>query len=245
MTKIIITIIFVFILSNIQAQVFQISDSEYFRNMLFWGCLDLGNNYAEDIIQSDLTLRQVEGLKRNDIPFFDNWISFKTNKNLKAMSDYSYAALLGISLVLTYDEGYVKENLMVMSQILLMQSAIGKWVKTVTARKRPYVFDKNSNKINQNSFYSLHSSGAFAIATFTYFHYTKNNGRNYYLAAVLFSGASLTAVLRVASAQHFPSDVTAGAIAGSLISYLVCRNYFNSDIQLTVNSNYLGLKLNF
>ncbi|MFC1887946.1 phosphatase PAP2 family protein [Candidatus Cloacimonadota bacterium] len=228
----------------LQAQVFQVSKQVFIRDIIYWTCLDLGNNYAEEIVQKKLQDNEASNLNKNDIPWYDNWISFKYDKDLKKVSDYTYMSLLGTSLALTFHRKNFIENFLVLGEIMVAQSAVGKWVKTISARKRPYVYDTSSNRKNQNSFYSLHSSGAFAIATYTYYYYSKMHGRNYLLAALLYSGASATAVLRVASAQHFPSDVVAGALAGSLISYLICHKY-ESALKLSLTPGSIAISLNF
>lgn len=245
MKKILAIFVFLSAFTFSYTEVFQVKTEDFIRNIVFWGCLDLGNNYIKDIYREKLTKEDVLTLSSKDIPFFDRWISFKPDKKLKDLSDYSYIGLLGTGLAISSNSSNLKSNVMTLSQILLAQSAVGKWVKTITARKRPYVYDKSTIRKNQNSFYSLHTSGAFAIATFSYYHYMKSKGRNYYFAALFYGGALLTASLRVASAQHFPSDVAVGAAAGSLIAYLFCKHYENSSWQLSVNSNYLGLNFSF
>lgn len=234
-----------FLSQLIAADIFEISPAEYFRNMLYWGCLDISNNYADEIIQDDLTDAEVLALRRKDLPSFDRWISFKPDKQLKDLSDYSYMGLLGASLLISSEGGGMRNNVMILSQILLVQSATGKWVKTFTARKRPYVYYEGKLRKNQNSFYSLHSSGAFAIATYSYYYYYRRNGKNIFLATLLYSGAALTAGLRVASAQHFPSDIVTGAVVGSLISYFTCRSYSETRLKLTVTNKFLGVNWEF
>ena len=65
---------------------------------------------------------------------------------------------------------------------------------------------------------------AFAAASFattTYFAYHPESPWKWAVAGSSFALAGTTALLRVASGNHFPSDVLSGAAIGSLIGWLV------------------------
>jgi len=240
-----ILLLLILLSSILSAQVFEIKAEEYISTMLFLGSIDIGNNYIDDMMWLNRSNKKVDSSDWDIVPFFDNWISSKTDKKLKDLSDYSYISLLTASLALTFDKDYFSTNILVLGKILLAQSATGKWVKSFTQRYRPYSFHGAQGRQNRHSFYSLHSSGAFAIATFTYYHYFRKKGPNLLLAGLLYGGASLTASLRVASAQHFPSDVVAGALAGSFISYLICRYHHNSKLEIVTSYSGLGVSYRF
>jgi len=248
MTRVIFLLLIFITCNSLSSQVFEISNIDYLTYMVFMTGLDLGNNYIDDIILEELDDNEIIDSDWDDIPFFDNWISYEVDHDLKDLSDYAYIALLGSGIALTSDKRNIKSNIMILSKILITQSAVGKWVKTISSRKRPYVWhiepDKKLRK-NQNSFYSLHSSGAFAIATYAYYYHSKKRGKNILLASCLYGGAALTAALRVASAQHFPSDVVAGALAGTLLSYLICRDHYSKDLNIYLDPNNVGIYFKF
>jgi len=201
--------------------------------------LDLSNNYFDKKILPGLDENEINSLSKNDVPFFDRIAFQPYSVKLKDWSDYTVYLNLASTLFLTFDKEYWKDNFVVLGEILLTQSAIGKWTKTITHRKRPYVYDdrvsleKKFADNSQHSFYSLHSSTAFAAAAFGYFYYYDNHGKNILVASLLFGSAAVTASLRVASANHFPSDVIAGAIIGSGISYLICKYHHFKKIKLS------------
>jgi len=59
------------------------------------------------------------------------------------------------------------------------------------------------------------------------------------------SSASASAILRVASAQHFPSDVIVGAIIGSGISYAICKFHHNKKVKLSIGINSVDISYKF
>ena len=213
--------------------------------------VDLSNNYFDDKILPDFDQNDINLLSGNDVPFFDRIAFQPESRKLKNWSDYSIYLTIGSTLVLVYDKQDIKDNLLVLGEILLTQSAIVKWTKTITHRKRPFVYDKSislSKKLENNSrhsFVSMHSSTAFATATFGYFYYLDNYGKNYYIAALLFGSAAATACLRVASANHFPSDVVVGAIVGSGISYLLCKYHHAERLDFSLGLDQIIVSYKF
>jgi len=104
--------------------------------------------------------------------------------------------------------------------------------KGMVQRIRPYVYNSDSDipaeqkteKDAKRSFYSGHTTAAFASAVFAstvfsdYFPHSK--WKSVMWGSTLL-GASATAYFRVAAGKHFPTDVLAGAFMGSLVGYLV------------------------
>ena len=85
----ILTVLSILLTCNLlQATLFQVNGPEYIRDILYWGSLDIANNYAEDIIQKELHDSEVSNLKRSDLPWFDNWISFEHDPDLKIIRSH-------------------------------------------------------------------------------------------------------------------------------------------------------------
>ncbi len=213
--------------------------------------IDMSNNYFDRQIIEPLIEEEISNLSKDDIPFFDRWISFSPDAKLKDWSDYSVYLTIGSTLFLVYDEEYYLDNLMVLSEILIAQSAISKWTKTLSHRKRPFVYDstisieKKQQRNSQHSFYAMHSSTAFSTAVFGYYYYLDNYGSNIPVAILLFGSATATATFRVASAQHFPSDVVIGTIIGSCISYIICKYHHEKKISLNFGFNNIIITYKF
>lgn len=101
--------------------------------------------------------------------------------------------------------------------------ALTQVTKAVVARKRPVLYTEGAaaaagNVDAQRSFPSGHTSVAFAIAT-TY--WLDGAGRRTALHWLALGGAAAIGGARVAAAQHFPSDVFAGAFLGAGTALLV------------------------
>ncbi len=247
--KTIIILFFIFIFLPLSAQTFEVNKLKSFFFISSALAIDLSNNYFDRQVIEPFSEEEISNLSKDDIPFFDRWISFSPDAKLKDWSDYSVYLTIGSTIYLVYDEEYILDNLIVYSEILITQSAIAKWIKTITRRKRPFVYDndvspgKKQARNSQHSFYAMHSSTAFASATFGYYYYYDNYGANLPIAVLLFGSATVTAALRVASAQHFPSDAVMGAIIGSGISYFICK-YHHSE-KISVNFNFESIDLSY
>jgi hypothetical protein len=245
---------FLLILINVislSAQTFQVDRLKNLTIISTAILLDLSNNHFDDILIKDFTESEIENMDKDDVLFFDRLAFRPTSQNLKDWSDYTVYFAVGSGLFLAYDKDYFLDNLMVYSEILLVQSAVCKWTKTFSRRARPYVYDDGITleKIQQDnsrhSFYSSHSSTAFSAATFGYYVYRDRYGDSIPIAILLFGSASATAALRVTSANHFPSDVFIGAVMGSGISYLICRMNRSDRFNVELGINSIGISYRF
>ena len=215
--------------------------------------LDLSNNYFDRQLIEAPTDLELDALDEDDVPFFDR-IGFQPySAILKDFSDYAAYLAIGSTLFCLYenDNEVLLNNLLVFSEIMIAQSAIAKWTKTFSQRYRPYVYDEDvsydrkKQRNSQHSFYSMHSSTVFAAVTSGYYYYSNNYGHNILIGSLLFGSASATAILRVAAAQHFPSDVIVGAIVGSGISYAICTYHQNKKLKLSFGFDSVDISYKF
>ncbi|UCF64870.1 MAG: phosphatase PAP2 family protein, partial [bacterium] len=97
-------------------------------------------------------------------------------------------------------------------------------------RIRPYVYNENApleKKLEtdaQLSFYSGHTTNAFASAVFfstTFSHYYPNSRWKPYVWAGSLSLASMVGYLRFEAGKHFPTDILVGAVVGSTIGFFI------------------------
>ncbi len=214
---------------------------------------DLSNNYFDRQLIDKPSDLELNSLSENNVIIFDRIAFQPYSKKLKLYSDYAAYFNIGATLYAVYEDDLdvISDNLFVLSEILITQSAITKWIKTLSHRFRPFVYDedisldKKKQRNSQHSFPSMHSSTVFASATYGYYYYSQQNGRNYYMMTVLYGSAAATSILRVASAQHFPSDVVAGAVIGSSISYFICKFHQNKNISISLNPNKFKISYKF
>ncbi|MCD4795692.1 MAG: hypothetical protein K8R49_00775, partial [Candidatus Cloacimonetes bacterium] len=138
--KTILILFLIFFFLQLSAQTFEVNKLESLIFMSSALAIDLSNNYFDRQIIKSLSEEEISSLSKDDIPFFDRWIPFSPDAKLKDWSDYSVYLTIGSTLFLVYDEEYFLDNLIVYSEILIAQSAVAKWTKTLTRRKRPFVY---------------------------------------------------------------------------------------------------------
>ena len=214
--------------------------------------IDLLNNYVDRQIIEKPTQADIDALDKDDLLFFDQIAFQPMDQGIKDLSDYTIYFTLGASAALAYDKEYWLDNALVFTEVMLTQSAIGKWTKTLTSRYRPFVYDddvslsKKRQRNSQHSFYSMHSSTAFAAATYAYYYYYQKKGASWPVALLVYTPAVATAALRVACANHFVSDVTVGAVMGSAISYFICKLHTKElPVEITFTPTNLGITYRF
>jgi PAP2 superfamily len=237
--------------TTLSAQIFKVDKTQFLTVTSGLLAIDLSNNYLDDKFIDKPSAAELASLNKDDVPFFDHIAFQPYSKSLKDWSDYTAIAAIGIATYTTYDHDYWMDNLMVFSEIMLAQSAFAKWIKTFSGRYRPFVYDddvslsKKREYNSQHSFFSMHSSTTFAASTFAYYYYSQNFGKNIPTALLIYSPSVATAVLRVASANHFPSDVVAGAVVGSGISYLICKLHRSDAVIINLGYNNIGLSIRY
>lgn len=112
-----------------------------------------------------------------------------------------------------------------MSYTVLAAGAATGWTKILFHRPRPILYTDQAglyaSRDNGRSFPSGHTTVAFAAAVAAA-RLSSNRGveRNTEIALLL-SAAAATGVLRVLAHRHFPTDVTAGAVLGTLVGIVV------------------------
>ena len=165
---------------------------------------------------------------------FDAYIRKKIHWK-KPMNDYagniSDLLLYGIFVGgIPFSSFYLKsqnsahELLLINLEILSINGLITNFVKYTTNRQRPYSFytSKEDNDETYKSFFSGHTSTAFAIGTSTakmFSKYSNINNRTIWISSL--GLATATGYLRIAADKHYFTDVLTGAIVGSLIGSTV------------------------
>ncbi len=246
-------IVFLLLFSTqLTAKVFHVNKGQAYLNLILAGTLDYANDLYNDRYIESLTEDDILATSKSDVPFFDRWATYSYDRELDDTSNYLTIASLGKTFLLnSWDDPYTWDNLLVLSEILAVQSVINNWAKSLTLRKRPYVVDETTDlekKTRQDarfSFYSLHTSTAFAIAVYSHF-YQYHTTNNPYIIGSSYALAALVGVSRIASGQHFPSDAITGVVMGSLTSYLLCKSH-RSAISRTIiiGKNSLNFQVNF
>lgn len=237
--------------TNLLPKVFEVRQEEALLNILLFGSLDIYNDrYNKDkITPLDETL--IADLDKINVPIFDRWLIQEHRPKFDDARTYLLLGTLGTTgFFSAYDEPYSWDNLIVLSEVLVIQSALANWTKTFTLRNRPYVYDENVDSElkteirTRRSFYSIHTSTAFSLAAYHHFYQHKTQQSDFTTILINYLLASGVAFSSIASGENYLSDVLIGAAAGTSVSYLICRlRQTKRAVSLQAGSNYIGLSL--
>lgn len=212
-------------------------------------------NYLNKKTEFNLNMREIERLDRNDINQFDRPATFNWNRQLYHASDVTLKVLLILPSASILSQLCNKEwkngltlVLMYLEVQALTEGIIG-LTKSITGRIRPYLYNStftpeerynlqgNEAPEAKSSFFSAHTSRAFASAVFLSKTFSDNFGNctvSYLIWGTSLMIASITGYCRVASGMHFPTDVIAGAVIGSAVGYIIPELHKRKSEQLSL-----------
>lgn len=187
--------------------------------------------------------------------------SAATRRTVRRLSDVAVALEISYALVgdAVLNAGVYRSSPDVAWQLALIDSqvlalALGAQLVTATwvSRERPYVRDCGERDVTEDgssctggypyrSFYSGHTSTAFAMAAATCTHHAYvplYGGRARWAPCVGSLAVGMVAGgARIVSDQHFSTDVLVGAVAGSTIGWLVpWLHYETGSVSTSTNS---------
>lgn len=200
-----------------------------------------------------LTTDDFTGIDHLNIPFYDRW---------NTVYDPTYAQISDILMAmqflspLTYSFGaeyksQFQTNAIMYLETMSLNYGLNSITKALVGRMRPFSYDTATienvlyDYDTRYSFYSGHSSTAFASAVFNIIILTsQGGGLNKTLGVTLnLVNATAIATLRVLAAKHFLSDVLVGAIIGSGIAYVTTE--LHKDIPKSKIETFEPIRFNF
>ena len=187
--------------------------------------------------QVGLTAEELTGHDRSQINGFDRISTRKWSPTADTASDVLAITLLASPALLYTQTGAAMSGgeltLMYAETVLLQQATVG-LLKSLVGRTRPFV-DNDDPRIPAElkrsrtavrSFPSGHTASAFAGAVFlgeVFARLNPDDPARHWVRGTSLALAAVTGWLRIEAGKHFPSDVIAGAIVGSLIGWGVPR----------------------
>ncbi len=123
----------------------------------------------------------------------------------------------------------LKTRALITIESYLITADLAYLVKGVVQRPRPYVYRERNLSLKKDagrSFFSGHTSMAFNGAVLAALMFQEENRDSRWIAPIWIGGIStavLTGIFRVTSGNHFPTDVLAGALAGSIVGIGIVR----------------------
>lgn len=204
---------------------------------------------------SNVVVLDPTALDRNDIPAFERFACNYYSSKLSRISDYTMSAVSGMMLLssLLLMTEIRKENMqalltdMVMySETELLITGLTHCAKGIFKRSRPYAYNTDlpldTRRNAFHSFWSSHASVAFSSAVVTGYVFQKRHPGSRLVKPVWICGiscATATAILRVKSGLHFPTDVLTGAAVGSFTGWFIpwLHNEKNQHLTLVMEIN--------
>lgn len=192
------------------------------------------------------------GIDKLNIPFFDRW-NTTYNPNYAEISDILIALQFISPLTYSFASEYKSQfqtNAIMYIETMSLNYGLNSITKSIIGRFRPFSYDTTTNRDllydydSRYSFYSGHSSTAFASAVFNIIILTsQSGGLNKTIGVTLnLLNATAIATLRVMAAKHFFSDVLVGALVGSGIAYLTTE--LHKDKPATNTNEFEPMRFN-
>lgn len=192
-----------------------------------------GIAYAIETNLPSLSSVELQSLNISSINFLDRNIAGIYDESQSNLSDVFVGIAIVSPLCLMVDKDIRKDYFtfgVMYAETGALAAIVPSLCKGIIKRIRPYVYktsapiDIRTESDAQRSFFSRHSTVAFATAVFistVYDDYFPASRYSMYIWASSLGLATAVATLRVTSGSHFPTDVIVGAAVGSGIGYLI------------------------
>lgn len=193
------------------------------------------------------------------INFFDRWAAQPYSKPLDITGDIlQYTSILLPAILLTTDNSQWFTIGLMYFETMTFAYGLKNLGKLLVNRYRPYMYFENfPNTQDQDfrkSFPSGHTSLSFAGASFLSYVFSSYFPESKWKIPIIagsYALATSTAILRIASGNHFPTDVLTGALIGSLCGIAI--PYFHKterkissslpkNMQLYLNPQHISLQ---
>jgi hypothetical protein len=182
-----------------------------------------------------LTAQEVGRLSRESVNRFDRSATYNWSTNIGSASDVVVGAIVAAPLLLLIDErtrGDWQTCTLMYAETMALAVILPACGKGTVDRIRPFVYDpsapmdRKTTSDARKSFFSRHTSAAFASAVFlstVYGDYHPRSAAGPYVWAGSLLAAAAVGIMRYEAGEHFPSDCIAGAVAGCAAGYLIPR----------------------
>lgn len=215
---------------------------------------------------AQIRLSQLEGVpqgtpkQRDKLLPWDQPFAGTYSENWRLTSDL--LTVLGIApfflWTLTSDESKFTEgvqDVLQLSEILLLSSGMNLLVRSLIYQPRPLVYsDAPSSEKEKpeagHSFYSGHTSAAFALATFSAFKIKDRISDphiQFWSITSIYTLATLQGISRIGAGKHYPSDVLVGALVGSFWGWAIPtlqktrRSQYSNPLECSKNEKQFTL----
>lgn len=188
---------------------------------------------------------------KSEVNAFDRALMHSYSSSLDTAGDLMVATTIAVPFLtsaafLYADERYSGIDLftdtVMFAETMAISHTIAHITKGLVLRTRPYMYYDITETPEDDwnrSFYSGHTTMAFAAATFTSYtfcNYFPESGWKIPVVAGSYALAAATGVIRVQAGCHFATDVIVGALTGTAIGFLVpwCHKLSTETMQLSL-----------
>lgn len=193
-------------------------------------------------------------LRPEQIPFWDATALKKDNRTAEKISDWgmAFCSLMPLIALLDAPENQRAVSALMAAESVIWTTGVTYMVKSTVKRARPYAYHVPPRPLTRESslsFFSGHTAISFQGAVLGGILLQSGVGDKRLRNIAGLSGlgiALLTGICRIESGNHFPSDVLAGAVAGSLIGWLIPelhKSNTNSESKQPASRNGLKIQL--
>lgn len=163
-------------------------------------------------------------------------------------NNYLYATISAFAVAgLISKNNYTFETGLIAAESYVMTGVACQFVKTTAGRARPN--DYNTTNSHQwagpffkgNSFFSGHTSSAFAVASVIAWRYKETA----WVPVLSYSLATLSGMQRIYDNRHWASDVVMGAAVGTVTGIFLCKQWEKNSIKFfpTFSPNGGGISM--
>ncbi len=201
-----------------------------------------------------LAAREIAGLSRESINPFDRGATWRYSDRIGDASDVLLGAVVIAPLALMLDERARADGetcMLLYAETMALAVILPAFGKGTVDRIRPFVYnpdapmDRKTTSDARKSFFSRHTSVAFASAVFVstvYGDYHPGSAAGRYVWAGSLLAAAAVGAMRYESGEHFPTDIITGAVAGSAVGYIVPRIHRAGGERLSLRPDFTGCR---
>jgi membrane-associated phospholipid phosphatase len=199
-----------------------------------------------------------EALNKEDVNEFDRFFMTPYSESLAIASEITHVISLLSPALLTIaadKASYLEIGALYVSTIALTYGTTY-LMKQNIPRERPFAyFGQNSEATSNDSFPSGHTARSFAAAAYTQMVFSlryPDSKAKLPVTIATWTMATATAVLRVASSNHFVTDVLCGAAIGSLIGITIpliasktLKSWKKGELNLALTPNAFAFNFSY
>ena len=215
---------------------------------------------AIDDSLTPLTPVEIASLNKNSIPIIDRWATNFYSESVSKTSDVLVGACIVAPIALMFVDANIgndwKDISMMYVEVATLATFLPSFGKGGVQRIRPFAYNSNAPATRvfdadaKRSFFSGHTTWAFASMTFLATVYSDYYPNSQYKSAVWIasmSTASAVGLLRIFSGAHFPTEVLVGAAVGSAVGYMIpyLHRTNSAKLGLSQNPNSGGMQIAF